>query len=776
MGYEEILRNLTLEEKASLCSGANFWETKPIERLGIPALTMSDGPYGIRKQSSEENYLDFHTAKKYICFPTAAGMAASFDRELWYEFGAALGRECRAENVDILLGPAVNIKRSPLGGRNFEYLSEDPLVAGTLGAEYVKGLQSQGVSACVKHFAVNSQETRRMSVSANADERTLREIYLRVFEIIVKNAQPDTLMCSYNQINHTFASENKWLLNDVLRKDWGFDGLVVTDWGAVCDRVRGVLAGLDMEMPSSGGEMDALIVEAVREGRLKEYELDITVSRILRLIAKHRPECRELPSGQEEYKNSPENECVTQIDYEADHALAAKIAAESMVLLKNEQSVLPLPTEGITVALIGEFAKCPRYEGGGSSHINSWKAESPFEAAKSWPGVSFRYARGYQTDRNVSDEALLEEALKTAAEADYAVVFAGLPEDWESESYDRTTLQIPENQNQLIHQISQIQKNVIVVLQNGSPVVMPWLSEVSAVLEAYLAGEAGGKAVMDTLFGRNNPGGHLAETFPLRLEDTPCFLNFPGYQDDADYSEGVFVGYRHYVSRRIPVLFPFGYGLSYTEFEYGELSLSQEEFRENDCIKVRVPVKNTGARAGKALIQLYVEPDKNTYAAARPLRELKAFSRTELRPGEEKIVELSIDRDAFVFYDKDIHDWHLAPGLYKIQVGSDCESILREKELRVFSENKKTPAVSRNSLIGDLLEHDTTRPVMEDLLPDMLKCMGVSCEMTPDGHINRESLPPFVYELPIRSLISFTDGVFSEEQAEAVVRKLKEAE
>jgi len=762
MDKSRILREMTLEEKASLCSGLTFWKTKPIERLGIQSLVMSDGPYGIRKQSEEDSYLDFHTSKSYICFPTAAGMAASFHKKLWHEMGIALGKECRAEQVDILLGPAVNIKRSPLGGRNFEYLSEDPYVAGVLAAEYVKGLQDQGTSACVKHFAVNNQETRRMSASSNVDDRTLFEIYLSVFERIIKEAKPDTVMCSYNRINHVFAAENKWLIHEVLREKWGFKGAVITDWGAICDRVKGLLAGVDIEMPASGGVTDIQIVEAVRNGSLPEEILDETVLRVLKLAEKH------------QYREQ------IKIDREQEHDLAEKIAEESIVLLKNQDQILPLPTDGIKVAMIGEFAENPRYEGGGSSHINSWKVDSPLAAAESFKDVRFRYVKGYlseeQDENGQLEETLLKEAVSAAKEADYAVIFAGLPESFESESYDRVRLDLPSIQNLLIRRVAQVQPNVVVVLQNGSPVTMPWISQVAGVLEAYLSGEAGGRAVMNILFGKVNPSGHLAETFPLNIEDTPTFINFPGYYDEVDYKEGVFIGYRYYLSKRKPVLFPFGYGLSYTEFTYSDLQISADRYKEGDELTVQVTVKNTGKRSGQALVQLYVEPDEKKQTVARPLRELKGFEKVSLSAGEEKRVNITMDKRSFAFYDVTIHDWYIDPGFYKIQIGEDCEKILLEKQIYAEPVKQKDLPVNRNTLIGDLLENPATGKYMEEQLPTLLQKMGVDCLRNEEGNIQKDSIPPFVYELPIRSLISFTEGSFSEEQISMLIEGLLDSQ
>lgn len=755
MKWVEIIEKMTLDEKASLCSGLTFWDTKPVERLKVSKISMSDGPYGIRKQNDDDHYLDFHTSKKFICFPTAAGMAASFSKELWHEFGKTLGRECRAEGVDVLLGPALNIKRSPLGGRNFEYLSEDPLLSGSLASEYVKGLQEEGTSACVKHFAANNQETRRMSSSSNIDERTLHEIYLSNFEKVIKEAKPDTIMCSYNQINHTFVSENKWLLTQLLRDEWGFDGTVVTDWGAICDRVKGLVAGVDLEMPSSGGITDKQIVEAVKSNQLDEKLLDKAVLRILKLISKHK-----------------QKEC-THADYANDHEIARKFAEESIVLLKNERDLLPLPNRQIKVAFIGDFAENPRYEGGGSSHINSWKIDSPVLLQKEWSKIEFSYAKGYSAESEQIDEVLLKNAVLTAASADYAIVFVGLPDSYESESYDRKNLDIPAVHNILVNKVMEAQADTVVVLQNGSPINMPWLSKVPAILESYLGGEGVGGALLDIIFGKVNPSGHLAETFPMRIEDTSCYLNFPGHRDEVNYQEGVFVGYRYFTSKSIPVLFPFGHGLSYTKFAFSKLKVSSDEYMEGNRLQVQILVKNNGNRKGKAVIQLYVESERNFLITERPLRELKAFDKVELKAGEEKVVSLILDERAFSYYDVDIHDWYIAPGSYKIQIASDCNHVSCEKSITATPYKRKEMTISRNTLIGDLLENPRTALVMEDGLPDLLAYMGVTLTLDEDGHISRGSIPTFAYELPIRSLVNFTDGKFTEDHVIKIIKRLK---
>ena len=537
-----IIREMTLEEKAGMCSGKDFWHLKGVERLGIPEVMVSDGPHGLRKQAAEADHLGLNESIKAVCFPTACATACSFDRDLLEEMGERIGDECQAEDLSVILGPAVNIKRSPLCGRNFEYFSEDPYLASQMAAAHIKGVQSKNVGTSIKHFAANNQEHRRMSCSSEVDERTLREIYLAAFETAIKEGKPDTVMCSYNRINGEFASENHWLLTEVLRDEWGFDGYVMSDWGAVNDRVKGLKAGLELEMPASGGTTDKEIVEAVKNGELDEAVLDRAVERILNIVFKF-----------------ADNRQEGKFDKEEDHKLAAKIEAESMVLLKNE-GVLPLPTQGKKIAFIGKFAEAPRFQGGGSSHINSFKITGALEAAKEVAQVT--YAQGYDIKEDVIDQDMLNQAVETAKEADVAVIFAGLPDAFESEGYDRSHMRMPECQNTLISEIAKVQENVVVVLHNGSPVEMPWADEVKGILEAYLGGQAVGQAEVDVLFGKANPCGKLAETIPYKLADNPSYLNFPGDGQTVAYNEGVFVGYRYYDTKEMPVRYPFGYGLS----------------------------------------------------------------------------------------------------------------------------------------------------------------------------------------------------------------------
>ena len=657
-----LIGKMTLEEKAGLCSGSDFWHTKAVERLSVPAVMVSDGPHGLRKQEEGADHLGIHDSIQAVCFPAACATACSFDRALLHEMGSVLGNECRAEGVAVLLGPAVNIKRSPLCGRNFEYFSEDPFLAGELACAFVQGVQGEGAGVSVKHFAANNQETRRMSVSSEVSERALREIYFPAFEKVVKDAKPATVMCSYNKINGVYASENEWLLTDVLRNEWGFDGFVVSDWYAVSDRVKGLKAGLDLEMPGGDEENDKKIVAAVRSGELPEEVLDRAVERILRVI---------LPLHKE--RTAP-------FDRERDHEKAVRIAEECAVLLKNE-GALPLAL-GEDVLFVGEFVERPRFQGGGSSHINAWKAEGALAFAD---GV--RYVRGFGTDGEGTQEEF-SETLAAAKDVKTVVVFAGLPDRYESEGYDRTHI-------------------------NGSPVGMPWIGKVNAVLEMYLAGEGAGEAAVRLLTGAANPSGKLAESFPLRLEDTPSYLNFPGDRERVRYAEDVFVGYRYYDSKKEAVLFPFGYGLSYTTFEYSDLKLSSEEWREGERLKVTLTVTNTGKRAGKEIVELYISDQSGE--AVRPVHELKGFEKVALQPGESKQVTFELGGRAFAFFDEKAHDWRVPNGKFVLEVGTSSRDIRLAAEISVHGK-AAVFRVDGDTTVEQLFSHPATRAVMQGLL------------------------------------------------------------
>ena len=742
---KKIVSEMTLEEKAGMCSGLDFWHLKEVEHLGIPKVMVSDGPHGLRKQDEKGDHLGINDSIKAVCFPPAVLSACSFDRGLMEEMGKAIGREAQANDVSVVLGPAVNIKRSPLCGRNFEYYSEDPYLAGEIAAAFVKGVQSQHVGTSIKHFAANNQEYRRMSSSSEVDERTLREIYFPAFETAVKKAQPYTFMCSYNQINGTFASENKWLLTDVLRGEWGFKGYVMSDWGAVNDRVKGLEAGLELEMPASGGDNDAMIVKAVKDGALEEKILDQAVERILRIIF--------------EYADHRKPQEFTM---EKDHEEAQHIAEESMVLLKNENHILPLKTSE-KAAFIGGFARNPRFQGGGSSHINCFKTTNVLDSVPCDAQVV--YAEGFPADRDFYDKALADEAVKAAAEADKAVIFAGLPESFESEGYDRSHMRLPECQNRLITEILKVQPNTVIVLHNGSPVEMPWLGEIKGLLETYLGGQAGGAAAANILYGKINPSGKLAETMPLKLSDNPSYLNLGG-GEKVEYREGIFVGYRYYDTKEMDVAFPFGYGLSYTTFAYSNLKLSMENPTEKDTVMVSADVTNTGKSAGKEVVQLYIRD--LTGSAIRPEKELKGFEKVFLEPGETKTVTMELNKRSFAWYNTKLHDWFAASGDYEILVGASSRDIRLTETLHLNSSQRLPMHVHMNTTLGDLLRNPETAEAAKKLIQKYLS--GEAGSEAASEAVSEEMTMAMTDSMPLRALMGFA-GV-SRKELDSVIEKL----
>lgn len=743
---KKLISQMTLEEKASLCSGKDAWHTKTIERLGIPSIRMSDGPHGLRKADEL-----FDKSVPATCFPTAVTLASSWDRELLEKVGKAIGEECQAENVQILLGPGVNIKRSPLCGRNFEYYSEDPFLSSEMAKHFIKGVQSEGVGTSIKHFAANNQEHRRLTVDAIVDERTLREIYLASFERAVKEAKPWTVMCSYNKVNGNYASENEFLLTQILRKEWGFEGFVVSDWGAVNDRVLGLSTGLDLQMPYDGGHGDRKIIEAVKSGKLPEEVLDRAVERILNIIFRA-------------LENKREN---TTYDKEAHHKLAREVARECFVLLKNEDNILPLKKEG-TIALIGAFAKKPRFQGGGSSHVNPTKVDDAVEEiTKLVEGkANILYAEGYNLENDIPDEKLIEEAKEIAKMANVVVIFAGLPERYESEGYDRDHMKMPESHNKLIEEIAQVNPNLVVVLSNGSPVEMPWIEKSKAILETYLGGQAWGGAVADVLLGVANPSGKLAETFPKKLADNPSYLFFPGEKDRAEYREGIFVGYRYYDKKEMEVLFPFGYGLSYTNFEYSDLRLDKKELVDREILKVKIKVKNTGKVRGKEIVQLYVKDVKSS--VIRPEKELKGFVKVELEPGEEKEVEFELDKRAFAYFNMDIKDWYVETGEFEILIGKSSRDIVLKDTIYVKSTVEIKRKYHKNSTIGDIIEDPYAEEIFKPIIQQII-------ERSPLKDAPEDLYQMFVNMMrymPLRNLLSFGGGQFTEEMLDELIRKL----
>lgn len=749
---KELVQRMTLEEKAGMCSGLDFWHLKGVERLGIPSIMVTDGPHGLRKQDSSADHLGLTASVPATCFPSAAGLASSWDTELARQVGVALGEECQAEDVAVLLGPGVNIKRSPLGGRNFEYFSEDPLLSTRMAAGHIKGVQSQGVGTSLKHFAVNNQEERRMSIDAVVDERTLREIYLASFEGAVKDAQPWTVMNSYNKVNGTYAGENEWLLTDILKDEWGHEGIVVSDWGAVNERADALAAGMELEMPASGGIGERKVIDAVEKGELSLEKLDRAVERLLTLIFKA-------------VDHKQEN---ATYDKEEHHQLARKVASESMVLLKNEESILPLQREG-SVALIGAFARKPRFQGGGSSHINPTQVDDIVDEMTRVAGdeVKITYAPGYRIEADDVDESLMADAIQTAQAADTAIVFVGLPDRYESEGYDRSHLRLPDNHIRLIEEVAKVQPRVIVVLSNGSPVEMPWLPKVQAVLEAYLGGQAVGGAIADLLYGEVNPSGKLAETFPAKLSHNPSYLNFPGEGDRVDYREGIFVGYRYYDTKQIDPLFPFGYGLSYTTFEYADLTVNRTELTDQDEVQVSVRVTNTGDRAGKEIVQLYIHDVEST--VIRPARELKAFAKIQLEPGQSEVIGFTLDKRSFAYYNVDMKDWHVETGEFEIQVGSSSRDIHLQTRVTVESTATFIPTYTRNSTLGDIQRDPANKKLLEQALKQFQEASGFGGD---DAGDHADMMDAMMKYMPLRALVAFSGGAMSEEDMNELLEKL----
>ena len=739
MDIQKLIQQMTLEEKASLLSGGDFWHTKAVERLGIPAFMVSDGPHGLRKQEEKADHLGVNDSIRAVCFPAACATAASFDRDALRTLGEALGDTCQHENVSVILGPAVNIKRSPLCGRNFEYFSEDPYLAGEMATAIISGIQSRNIGTSIKHFAANSQEHRRMSSDAIIDERTLREIYLPEFENAIRNAQPWTVMCSYNRVNGEYASQNRHLLTEILRDAWNFEGFVVSDWGAVSDRVAALDAGLDLEMPSSGGSNDARIVRAVREGKLDEAVVDRAVSRILRVF----------------YRYLENRKPDTEWDMAAQHELARKLACECMILLKNDMHTLPLKA-GEKIAVIGEFAKKPRYQGGGSSHINSFRVDSLMDAMSGMNNIS--YAQGYSTEQDDPDDALIQEAVSLAKQSDKVVVVAGLPDSFESEGYDRTHMRLPKCQNELITRVASACANTIVVLYNGSPVEMPWIGRVRAVLEAYLAGQAVGSATRDILYGQVSPSGRLPESFPYHLEDTSAFLSYGGEGDRAVYAEGVFVGYRYYDKKRIDVLFPFGYGLSYTSFAYSDLVLDRESMRDDEDLHVSVNVTNTGDVPGKEVVQLYVADRESS--VFRPVRELRGFEKVFLNPGETRTVSFTLGKRAFAYWDTTLHDWYVESGSFAVQIGRSSREIVLEKEVEVESTTVRHDPITVNTIMMDLMRNPEAAAKLKPVLDSLQGTFEGEQESSDAAQeaVSSEMAAAMMKYMPLRGLVSFSDG------------------
>lgn len=749
LDVEAVLAQMTLEEKAALCIGATAWDTLAVERLGVPAITMADGPHGLRR-TTDANLL-LTKSLPATCFPTASCLAATWNPALLQQMGEALAEEAIALQVDVLLGPGVNMKRSPLCGRNFEYFSEDPFLAGEMAVALINGLQSRGVGACVKHFAANNQEFQRMVISAEVDERTLREIYLPAFEAAVKRAKPWMVMCAYNKVNGTLASEHRQLLTDILKQEWGFEGVVVSDWGAVRDRVKSLAAGLDLEMPGPKPSHARAVVEAVRAGLVAEAALDDAVRRVLRLADK----ARRTPKG-------------GAFDAEAHHALARQIAAEGMVLLRNN-GVLPL--KGVaSVAVIGRSAREPYFQGGGSSNVNPTRVDAPWDALRQHgAAIRWAYAEGYPADGALRQE-LIDEAVRVAAEAEVALVFAALPPLSESEGYDRASLDLPPAQVALIRAIAAAQPNTVVILNNGAPVVMSaWIDSVAAVLEAWMMGQAGAGAIADILFGKVNPSGKLAETFPLRLEDNPAHLNWPGEAGKVRYGEGLYIGYRYYDAKALPVLFPFGFGLSYTTFAYANPRVSAATFRDVDGVTVYVDVTNTGAMAGKEIVQVYVR-DRQA-SLPRPPKELKGFAKVELQPGETRTVAIPLDFRAFAFYHPKYRCWVTESGEFDLLIGASSADIRHTVTVALESTVALPCALDAESTVREWLADPRGKavfgPLFEQMRREMARALGAEAGGEPIG---MDALN-FMLDMPLVTVLGFQEAALPA-PAEAVVASL----
>lgn len=772
MKHEELLLKLTLEEKAALLSGKTVWQTRDIPRFKIPSVFLSDGPHGIRRQAGSGDHLGLNASLKATCFPAAAAIANSWDPELGEEIGKALGEEAAAQNVNIVLGPGLNMKRSPLCGRNFEYFAEDPYLAGKMAAAYIRGIQSQGVYACPKHFAVNSQEERRMAMNAVVDERTLREIYLTGFEIAVREGNAKAIMTSYNEVNGEYANENKKLLLDILRKEWGFDGLVVTDWGGSNDHVKGVMCQSDLEMPAPGLDSARELVTAVNEGRLSMKDIDLCVDHVLDAVL-------DLKQKAEEKKSV--------FDEKAHHALARKAAAESAVLLKNEDNILPLKP-GTRIALIGDFAFVPRYQGTGSSMVNPFNVESMDQLIDEYDLQVIGKAHGY-TRNGEPDADLKKEALEAAAGADVVLYCFGLDEISESEGKDREHMRLPQNQLWLLNELVKVNKNMVGILSAGSSIEMPWQYDLKAILHSYLGGEAGAGAILDILTGKINPSGRLAETYPLRYEDTPAFQYYPASERTSEYREGPFMGYRYYDTSMVLFRYPFGYGLSYTEFAYSALEVDEKG--------VQLTVTNVGERDGAEVVQLYVGfPDSVVF---RPQKELKGFQKVFLKAGESKRVHIPFDDKTFRYWNVKTGQWEIEEGEYLLMVGASVSDIRLSGKLWVAGttkeipyEKKKLPSYysGRISNVGaEEFEVLLGHPVPDGKWKGELGINDAICQMyyaksrlarlvyriltdkikKSEGKGKPDLNLLFIYNMPFRGIAKMTGGAASMEMARGIV-------
>ena len=749
---ETIIAEMTLEEKAALCTGATSWTTTPVERLGVPEILVADGPHGIRR-TPDINSLGL-MGLPATGFPTASLLSATWNPELVWELGQTLAEEAISLKVDVILGPGVNMKRSPLCGRNFEYLSEDPYLAGEMAAALINGIQSKGVGTSMKHFAVNNQEYERFRLNALIDERALREIYLPAFETAVKQAKPWTVMCAYNKINGNYCSENHYLLTDILKDEWGFEGFVVSDWGAVHDRVESLRGGLDLEMPGPKKRRTQAVVDAVRSGELDEAVLDETARRILKVVFK----AAQTPKGD-------------GYDQAAHHSLARKLAAEGMVLLKNN-GILPLQDSG-SIAVIGRSAMQAHFQGGGSSRINATQVDVPFNELRNLlPNTELTYCEGYPENADFRQE-LIDEAVSLAGVADVVLLYIALPGFIESEGYDRPNIDLTEQQVALIQAVSAVQPKTVVVLNNGSAVAMSaWIDGVAAVLEAWLMGQAGGGAIADILTGKIVPSGKLSETFPLKTVDAPAHINYPGENGEVRYGEGIFIGYRYYEAKAMPVLFPFGYGLSYTTFEYSNPKLSAATCKDVDGLSVSVDVTNTGSVAGKEIVQVYVR-DRSS-ALVRPEKELKRFVKIELQPGETKTATFQLDFRAFAYYHPAYKQWITEDGEMDILIGASSADIRCVETVTLQSTLQLPSLLTRESTVRDWLADPRGKvvfaPVLQQIIAKLPEAFGAGVGDTKKGM----DMYAFILEMPLLSILEAQEK-FLTRSADEMVNGLLQA-
>ena len=773
MKHADIIKQMTLEEKCYLFSGKDFWQTRTIERLGVGSMTLSDGPHGIRKQAGAGDQLGLNPSLPATCFPTAAGIANSWDPALGEEIGEHLGAEAASQGVCVVLGPGLNVKRSPLCGRNFEYFSEDPYLSGKMAASYIRGIQKNGVSACPKHFAANSQELRRMASDSVMDERTLREIYLTGFEIAVKEGKAKSIMSSYNRINGVYANENPHLLQEILRDTWGFDGFVVSDWGGSNDHVEGVRAGSHLEMPTTGGDSDLELVDAVRSGRLEESVLDRRVDELLDVILSTTKAVKPL-------EGKP-------FDVEKHHAMAARASEQSIVLLKNESNILPLK-RGTKVAVIGEFAQKARYQGAGSSVVNPTRLDHAMDVIKNFDLDVAGFEPGYPRSGK-GDPAMQAKAVELAKTADIVLLYIGLDEISESEGLDRSHMRLPQSQADLIEAVAAANPNVVAVMSAGSAVEMPWLDKCKALVHGYLCGQAGAASVLKVIMGQVNPSGRLAESYPVRYEDVSSAPYFPAKERNAEYREGLFVGYRYFETANVPVRFPFGFGLSYTTFEYSGLTVTDKE--------ATFTLKNTGSMDGAEVAQLYVsKPDGDVF---RPVKELKGFAKVFLKAGESKTVSIPLDDKAFRYFNVDTNRFETEGGEWTVMVGASCADIKLSGTVAVQGTGARSPYDKqrfakyfsggiKNVSDGEF-EALLGRPIPDGHWSGMLGMNDALCQMYyAKGAVGRlaykiltrlinksiEKGQPnlnllFNYNMPFRAIAKMTGGICTMEMAQGIL-------